>query len=350
MTCRISTTKDVHMISTLTELRPKAVALGRLVRTSEEEFKNYMAAYGSLFVDSPENTLEDFEAGVPMQGYRQGSSPELAKFYEFIHLMCTLGSVQKMYLPPTMDLNESVRENQNIFEREMAKDLRVGPGDLVLDLGCGCGAIASHVADLTGCTVHGINLDESQIKKAWENPNRAQLHFGVGDFNEPLPFGNEMFDAAYDVQALTYATDLSATMTEMFRVLKPGASVIINDVTALDAYDRDNAHHRELIQHTRELTVFGGLWHASYWEDAFTKAGFEIVTSENRPAVEMIVKERATYDRFNDIAERLAKLHVIPAKVDTMLQRLNSNCASYIEAEQLELVTINWRWELKKPA
>ena len=133
-------------------------------------------------------------------------------------------------------------------------------------------------------------------------------------------------------------------------MLKPGARVVINDVAALDAYDRDNDHHRLLIQHTRELTAFGGFWHARYWEDAFERAGFELIASEGRSAVEMIRKERALYDRFNVIAARLAKMRLIPKKIDAMLQRMNTNCASYIEAEELGLITLNWRYVLQKPA
>jgi len=309
-----------------------------------------MDSYNELFIDSPENTKGDFENGVPMQGYRQGSSPELAQYYKLIHLMCTLGSVEKMYLPPVLDIDESVSENQKILERQLAKDLAVSRGNNVLDLGCGCGAVASHVAELTGATVYGVNLERSQIEKAWQNPNREQLHFSVADFNKPLAFGDEMFDAVYNVQALTYATDLEATFKEVFRVLKPGGKVVVNDVAALDAYDRDNDDHRRLIQHTRELTAFGGFWHANYWEGAFKNAGFEVTFSEGRSAVEMIKKERALYDRFNDISATLSKIRLIPRKLDTMLQRMNTNCASYIEAEEQELITLNWYYVAEKPA
>ncbi len=333
----------------LTNVRSKAVALYRLLRTSDADFAAFMNTYDTLFTDSPENTRADRENGVPMQGYRMGSSPELAQYYKLIHLMCTLGSVEKMYLPPVLDVERSVSENQELFERQLARDLGVGPGQTVLDLGCGCGAIASNIADQTGATVYGVNIEPSQIEKAWENPNRAQLHFSVADFNEPLAFGHEMFDAVYNVQALTYATDLEATFKEVYRVLKPGGKLIVNDVAALDDYDRSNDHHRLLIQHTRELTAFGGLWHAKYWEGAFESAGFEVVFSEGRSALEMIKKERALYDRFNEVAGALSRMRLIPKKVDTMLQRMNTNCASYIEAEELGLITLNWYFVAQKP-
>ena len=333
-------------------LRTKAVALGRLLKTSDAEFKAYMDTYKALFTDSPENTKDDYDNGVPLQGYEQGSSSELEQYYKLIHLMCTLGSVQKMYLPPVMDARESVAENQNLFERQMAKDLDVGEGDTVLDLGCGCGAIAEHIATLRGCTMYGINIERSQIEKAWKNPfwSKNGSSFTVGDFNKPLDFDDGMFDAVYNVQALTYATDLEFTLKQAFRVLKPGGKVVVNDVAALDNYDRENDHHKLLIQHTRELTGFGGFWHYKYWEDAFENAGFEVISSEGKSALEMIRKERALYDRFNGIASALSRMRLIPRRIDTMLQRMNTNCASYIEAEEEELVTLNWKYVAQKPA
>ena len=155
-----------RMKQKVTNVRSKAVALGRLLKTSDGEFKAYMDTYKTLFTDSPENTKDDYDNGVPLRGYKQGSSPELEQYYKLIHLMCTLGSVEKMYLPPVMDVQKSVAENQNLFERQLAKDIDVGEGDTVLDLGCGCGAIAAHIATLRGCTMYGINIEKSQIEKA----------------------------------------------------------------------------------------------------------------------------------------------------------------------------------------
>ena len=333
-----------------TSLRDRLGALWALLTISDEDSQAYLRSYAELFVDSPENTKADYEAGLPLRGYPQGSSNELTELYKVIHLMCTLGSVEKMYMPPTIDSQESVLQNQILFEGMVADDLQLKRGDKVLDLGCGCGAIAEHLAELTGATPFGVNLDSSQIEKAWKNPNLPKDNFSVGDFNKPLEFPDASFDAVYAIQPMTYVSNHNFTFSEIFRVLKPGGRFVMNDVAALDAYDRDNEHQRTLIQHSRELTVFGGFWHYRYWEDAFTHAGFTLTTSVGRPAVDLIKKEVALFSRYELIFRLLAKIHVIPKKTDALMQRMNANSKSYIQAEEEELLSLNWYCVGQKPA
>lgn len=332
-----------------TTLLDRLGAFRSLLTISDEEFHAWMGTYDELFVGSPESTKADYDNGLPPKGYRQGSSDELEQLYRVIHLLCTLGSVEKMYMPPSIDPEQSVLKNQILFERIVASDLKIGKGDTFLDLGCGCGAIAEHIADLTEATPYGINLDKSQIDKAWRNPNLPRSNFTVGDFNQPLEFDDATFDAVYAVQPLTYVTDHEFTFREVYRVLKPGGMFVMNDVAALDAYDRENEHHRELIQHTRELTVFGGFWYYKYWEDTYRNTGFDLISSVGRSAVEMIKKEVALFDKYEAVFRALAKIRVIPKRTDAMMQRMNENSQSYIQAEEEELLTLNWHCVAQKP-
>jgi hypothetical protein len=124
-----------------TTIRDRLGALRGLLRISDNDYNAYMRSYGELFVDSPENTKADYDNGVPLRGYPQGSSNELTELYKVIHLLCTLGSVEKMYMPPQIDPAESVLANQILFERIVADDLNLKPGDKVLELGCGSGRL-----------------------------------------------------------------------------------------------------------------------------------------------------------------------------------------------------------------
>ena len=43
------------------------------------------------------------------------------------------------------------------------------------------------------------------------------------------------------------------------------------------------------------------------------------------------------------------RVHIIPKKVNAMIHRMNTKADSYIQAEEEELLTLNWKTVAKKP-
>lgn len=71
-----------------------------------------------------------------------------------------------MYIPPAMDLSQSIIMNQKLFEKMMCKDLGLTPAHKVLDLGSRRGRVASHMAQMSGAYVTGMNIDQDQLQQA----------------------------------------------------------------------------------------------------------------------------------------------------------------------------------------
>ena len=94
----------------------------------------------------------------------------------------------------------------------------------------------------------------------------------------------------------------------------------------------------------RHAPFFVGL-EKGYYRDA----GFELVSSVGRSAVEMIKKEVALFDKYEAAFKFLAKIRAIPKKTDALLQRLHKSSQSYIQAEEAELLTLNWHCVGQKP-
>merc|ERR550532_2532767 len=175
----------------------------------------------------------------------------LTDYYSVLNHLCAIGNFEKMYLPPFYDASRDVYENQKIYEKKMADWLGIGPGDKALDIGCGRGRVAHHVASYTGAHVTGINVDEEQIKlaKAYAQDTGLlgkRLDFKEANYNGSLPFPDNHFDAVYYVQVLSYSTNLTAFFGEVMRVVKPGGKVAFEDYVLGTEYNGSIPRHVEL--------------------------------------------------------------------------------------------------------
>jgi SAM-dependent methyltransferase len=97
----------------------------------------------------------------------------------------------------------------------------------VLEIGCGSGMYALHIAQTIGCDVTGLDINPLGIR----NANQLALNSGIAghlrfqecDVSQPLPFADETFDAVFSNDVMCHIPGRASLLAEIYRVLKPGA-------------------------------------------------------------------------------------------------------------------------------
>jgi SAM-dependent methyltransferase len=110
--------------------------------------------------------------------------------------------------------------------------LALGPGDALLDVGCGIGDVARPCAVLVqpGGRVVGIDASEAMlvVARARAEADGVDAVFRVGDalaIDEP----GGSFDACRCERVLQWLPDMDAAIGEMVRVLRPGGRLCLTD-------------------------------------------------------------------------------------------------------------------------
>jgi len=113
-----------------------------------------------------------------------------------------------------------------------------GAGDILLDVGCGTGALTAAAAAAVGAegAVVGLDANPEMLAVARRKPLRAAWREGRA---EALPFEDASFDAVASQFACMFFDDRPAALREMLRVLKPGRRLA---VAVCDGLDRSPAY------------------------------------------------------------------------------------------------------------
>ncbi len=188
-----------------------------------------------------------------------------------------------------------------------------GPGQRVLDAGCGVGGTVIWLAQTYGVHAVGLTNCESHVALANEQAERRgvsdRVEFIYGDFME-MPFEENYFDAVLNHETYCYAADKSAYLREAYRVLKAGGRW-----QALDGFLQDKERSE------RDQEIHAGLQRGWYteplqpWRDVLTTCkavGFENISEQDLdmeliPAAERLYKMWELFgDMFNSSSKAWA--------------------------------------------
>jgi SAM-dependent methyltransferase len=115
--------------------------------------------------------------------------------------------------------------------------LELTPRSHVLEVGCGAGGCAVHLAATVGATVVGIDINKNGIENARKLALSSNVHsrvrFEHSNAAEALPFADNSFDAIYSNDSMCHIPDRVSVLKEWRRVLKPGGKLLFTDAMIL---------------------------------------------------------------------------------------------------------------------
>ena len=107
----------------------------------------------------------------------------------------------------------------------------------LLDVACGSGGPALRMAEITGCSVVGVDLHEKAIATAkslaYQRHLTDRTDFRVVNASRPLPFPDASFEAITCVDAINHIPNRPWVIAGWARLLKPGGRLLFTNPTTV---------------------------------------------------------------------------------------------------------------------
>lgn len=132
-------------------------------------------------------------------------------------------------------VNLATLGNANVLRQSTVAIAKLAPGESVLEIGCGTGAVALIATTQVGATGRVVGVDAAPEMIAVARGKAARAGFTVEFFAQPaeqMAFADDSFDVALSSLMMHHLPDTlkQQALAEVARVLKPGGRLIIVDI------------------------------------------------------------------------------------------------------------------------
>jgi arsenite methyltransferase len=182
-------------------------------------------------------------------------------------------------------------ERQYKAGQRLIQDLEVTQGEAVLDLGCGTGLLAEHVAAIVGLRGSVVGIDPLAFRiEIAKRKARSNLNFRTGNAYDLTEFSPDTFDVVCMNAVFHWLPEKKEPLRQIFRVLKKGGRLGIST----GAKDTPNPLHsiKERVlsraPYNRYPSAIDGVAHRVSVQgltSLLTETGFQIKTMETRPSL-----------------------------------------------------------------
>ncbi len=110
--------------------------------------------------------------------------------------------------------------------------LRPGPGETIVDIGCGNGLLTAELARAVGNAgrVVGVDPSKEMRQSALERCREFSWVELIAGSADNLPLKASSADKAVSVQVFEYLDDIPAAVSEAHRILKPEGRLVVGDI------------------------------------------------------------------------------------------------------------------------
>jgi len=149
----------------------------------------------------------------------------------------------------------------------------------VLDVACGTGRYSEFLYSL-GYKVTGLDQSSAMLRQA--KIRSPHIKFIEGNLTK-LPFDDSCFDLAICALALTHVPDISPSVKEMSRVVRPGGNIVISDVHPWLIVLGAQAEFQDKTGRRGYITNYVH-WHSTYFQ-IYKRLGLKVLQC-SEPVIE----------------------------------------------------------------